>query len=243
MRMHRLYQPGPYQTGDEITLDKTGSQHLIKVLRYKGGDSLIIFDGHGNSFNATVASISPKSTTVKLGQHSDEHTESSLLIHIGLAVSKGERMDFAIQKAVEAGVFEITPIITRHSVVRLDDKRKESRLWHWQGITRHACEQSGRSVIPQINPVIDFPSALTNFTADTKLILDPDTGNSLHSIKTKPTSVAILIGPEGGFSESEISDAMTNGFSVIKLGPRVFRAETAPVAACIALQTLWGDLA
>lgn len=243
MRIHRLYQPGPYQTGDEVALEKTGAQHLIKVLRYKEGDTLNIFDGYGSSFEATVASANQKSTTIVVGQRINEQPESPLRIHICLALSKGERMDYAIQKAVEAGVSEISPMMAKHSVVRLDDKRKESRLSHWQGIIRHACEQSGRNIIPRINPVIDLPDLLTKVTGDRKLILDPVSNNTLGSIKTRPASVVLLIGPEGGFAEDEINTAEKKGYEAIRLGPRVFRAETATVAACVALQTLWGDLA
>ena len=241
MRTQRLYQPGSYNTGDEITLDKTGSQHLIKVLRYKEGDQLVIFDGHGHSFNAIVTSASPASTKVSLVKQLNEVTESPLSIHIGLAISKGEHMDYAIQKAVEAGVSQITPMMSKHSVVRLDEKRKQSRLLHWQGIIRHASEQSGRVKLPTLNPITDFTKELPAAPGETKLILDPYAKGSLASITSKPSSVIILIGPEGGFSELEIEYAVANGYKPVKLGPRVLRTETATVAACISLQLLWGD--
>lgn len=242
MRVHRLFQPGDYQPGDQIKLEKNTSQHLIKVLRYREGDSLIIFDGQGNSFDATLTNTKSGSATVAIGQAVKENPESNLKIHIVLALSKGERMDYAIQKAVEAGVAEITPVISERSIVRLDEKRKHSRLLHWQGIIQHACEQSGRNIIPRLHPVIELSIAFDSLHAKTKLILDPLATHTLNEIE-RSSEVILLVGPEGGFSQSEVDAATRTGYNAVKLGPRIFRAETASVAACVALQTLWGDLA
>lgn len=242
MRMHRLFQAGDYQTGDQIRLDKNASQHLVKVLRYREGDTLIIFNGLGNSFTATLGSTDAGSATVVVGEDAQEKSESDLKVHLVLALSKGERMDYAIQKAVEAGVNEITPVISERSVVRLDDKRKKSRMQHWQGIVQHACEQSGRTVMPQLHSVIDLHTAIDTLQAKTRLVLDPLADQGLRDI-IQPTDVILLTGPEGGLSEIEIAALIKAGYSPVKLGPRIFRAETASVAACVALQVLWGDLA
>ncbi len=242
MRTHRLFQSGDYQPGDHIRLDKNTSQHLIKVLRYREGDTLVVFNGKGNSFVATLNDVSTGSATVVIGENALEEPESSLKLHLVLALSKGERMDYAIQKAVEAGVTEISPVISERSVVRLDEKRKKSRLLHWQGIVQHACEQSGRTFIPSLNSVIDMATALENLQAPTRLVLDPLASQSLRDIGHS-SDVILLVGPEGGLTQNEVNMAIHAGYNAVKLGPRIFRTETASVAACVALQTLWGDLA
>ena len=242
MRIPRVLQDGDYQPGEQVNLEKRASQHLIKVLRYREGDAIILFNGKGKSFNATIAHATADSTSVTVGEDAGENTESSLRLHLVMALSKGDRMDYAIQKAVEAGVNQITPVISQHSVVRLDEKRKKSRLQHWQGIVVHACEQSGRTHLAQINPVLNLNKAIASLSAATRLILDPLASRTLHDIQAS-NDVILLVGPEGGFDQSEVSMATGAGYETIKLGPRVFRTETACVAACVALQTLWGDLA
>jgi 16S rRNA (uracil1498-N3)-methyltransferase len=242
MRTHRLFQTGDYQPGEHIRLDKNASQHLIKVLRYREGDTLVVFNGKGNSFVATLNDVSAGSATVVIGENASENPESSLKLHLVLALSKGERMDFAIQKAVEAGVTEISPVISERSVVRLDEKRKKSRLLHWQGIVQHACEQSGRTFIPPIHSVIDLATAVKTLQAQTRLVLDPLASQGLREIEHS-SDVILLVGPEGGLAQDEVDIAIHAGYEAVKLGPRIFRTETACVAACVALQTLWGDLA
>lgn len=242
MRKPRIYQPGPLSPDSDIVLDTIAGQHLVKVLRLREGSELILFDGLGCSFNATLTGSNPKSVSVSIAKAIQEQTESPLSIHLGLAMSKGERMDYAIQKSVEAGVTQITPMLTENTVVKLDDKRKQTRLAHWQGISRHACEQSGRIMLPRINPIADLTELITGSNEQIKLILDTQSATSLGIIDSKPTSICVLIGPEGGFSEAETGLARQNGFLPILLGPRIFRTETAAVAICTAIQTLWGDL-
>lgn len=242
MRIPRIYQPGPLTSSSEVSLEDSAAQHVAKVLRLREDAEIILFDGEGNSFNAVITGINKKAVTVAVRSHIDEHTESPLAIHLGLATSKGERMDYAIQKSVEAGVAQITPVITEHTVVRLDEKRKQTRLQHWQGVIQHACEQSGRSVIPVIRPITELADWLNTVDADAKFILDTGTQTGLKDIATIPKDVCVLVGPEGGLSETEVQVARQNGFQSIKLGPRIFRTETAAVVACTVLQTLWGDL-
>ena len=150
-------------------------------------------------------------------------------------------MDYAIQKLVETGVHSITPLLTEHTVVKLDAKREQSRRQHWQGIIINACEQCGRSVLPQLHAVTDIYQWITTVSAEYKLVFDATGETSLKSLQATPASVSVLIGPEGGLSEREVSDAKHNGFHVVRLGPRILRTETAAVAISAALQTLWGD--
>jgi 16S rRNA (uracil1498-N3)-methyltransferase len=163
-----------------------------------------------------------------------------LNIHLGLGISKGDRMDYAIQKAVELGVNEITPVITERTIVRLDEKRQSKKLEHWQGIIISACEQCGRSVLPVLNPVSRIDTWLQHSSA-CKLIFDPFSSQSLSGLEQQ-THASILIGPEGGLSEEELTKSIAQDFTPVRLGPRVLRTETAVVAACSALQILWGDL-
>ena len=241
MRIPRIYQPITFKPDIEIILTADASQYLLKVLRLREGSPLIVFNGHGESYQGVLAQTSSKAATVKLQERINEITESPLKIHIGLGISKGERMDYAIQKLVETGAHSITPLVTEHTVVKLDAKREQTRLQHWQGIITSACEQCGRSFLPQLHPVITASEWIVNVVSECKLVFDAQGTVNLKSISPTPADVAILIGPEGGLSETEVDYAQRQGFKVARLGPRILRTETAAVAICAALQTLWGD--
>lgn len=241
MRIPRVYQSSPLAPGQELALDAVASQHLLKVLRLREGAPLIVFDGHGESYDAVLTGSSGKHATVRLLQQVEADTESSLQLHVGLGISKGERMDYAIQKLVETGVHRITPLLTEHTVVKLDGRREQTRRQHWQGIIVSASEQCGRNYLPQLHDVSDITSWIENVTADCKLVFDASGNTELKSIQPIPAAVCVLIGPEGGLSEQEIRYATRNGFLVARLGPRILRTETAAVAISAALQTLWGD--
>ena len=241
MRIPRIYQATTLGSDREIALDATASQHLLKVLRLREGASVIVFDGHGESYQGVLAQASGKTALITLQQRIDERTESTLQLHVGLGLSKGERMDYAIQKLVETGVHSITPLQTEHAVVKLDEKREQTRLQHWQGVIRHACEQSGRNCLPHLHAVRNISEWMDNVSGDCKLVFDAAGTTTLKSIQPPPRTVAVLIGPEGGLSEREVSYANTQGFNLIRLGPRILRTETAAVAISAALQTLWGD--
>ena len=241
MRIPRVYQPIPLVLEHEVTLDDTASQHLLKVLRLREGASVIIFNGHGESFEGVVTGSSGKRASVKLLQRIRSETESPLQLHVGLGISKGERMDYAMQKLVETGVHSITPLLTDYTVVKLDNKREQTRRLHWQGIIISACEQCGRSTLPQLHHVCNISQWITAASDECKLVFDATGTVKLESIEPRPASVSVLIGPEGGLSEHEVSFASRNGFQVVRLGPRILRTETAAVAISAALQTLWGD--
>lgn len=241
MRIPRIFHDGSLNPGDTVELQRQASQHICKVLRLDNGAHLLLFDGKGKSVNATLESCAGKQAKVALLNEIKETTESRLRIHLGLGISKGDRMDFAIQKAVEAGVTSITPLITDRTVVRLDDKRSGKKLAHWQGVIVSACEQSGRSLLPTLGSVNTLDSWLDH-KSPCKIVFDKDATQSLSQL-TKSTEVSILIGPEGGLSENEVKRAVSKEFYSIKLGPRILRTETAVVSAISALQTLWGDFA
>ena len=242
MRKPRIYQTIQTQAGDEIELAEHAVKHLIQVLRMREGEAFILFNGQGQAWQARIASVSKRLAKALIEDCLTEDLESPLRVHLGLGVSKGERMDYAIQKAVELGVTEITPLFTRYSVVKLDEKRKDKRHQHWQGILVGACEQCGRNRLPVLHPAQDSTQWLDSLEADTKLTLDPRSGQSLADLNDRPASIGLYIGPEGGLSEEEIDAAGRAGFTGIRLGPRILRTETAAVAAITAVQMFWGDL-
>ncbi len=244
MAARRLYVNASLSTGQTLTLGDAEAKYLGRVLRMRNGDGLGVFNGEDGEFEATVESITKNSVTVQLGAPRDTITESPLKVHLVQGVSRGERMDWVVQKATELGVKRLSPVLTEYGVVRLDESRAEKRREHWQKIAISACEQSHR-VRP---PLIDVPVPLKTFfgnstrDSDVELVLTPGARQPLVGVERPETKVCLLIGPEGGLSDNEYDDAHAAGFTAVSLGPRVLRTETAAVAALSAVQTLWGDL-
>jgi 16S rRNA (uracil1498-N3)-methyltransferase len=242
MRIHRLYYPDLTSATSFVTLDKSASRYLLQVLRCKPGQTIQLFNGEGTQCEGTLESAGKNTATVKLS-HCDQVThESPLHIRLVLGISKGDRMDIAIQKAVELGVTEILPIHTEFGVVNLSADRAQKRLSHWQGIIINACEQCGRNHLPTLHPVQTFAQWLTSQHGDVLWLFDPESQLRLSQQGSPNGSITILIGPEGGLSADEISSAQRSGFKSILFGPRILRTETAVIATLSAIQTLWGDL-
>ena len=242
MRLSRLFVEQELSENISITLEKEAAHYLRNVLRLKKDFKLTVFNGYGGEYSATVEEAHRKNVTLKITAWHDVELESSLDIHLGLSVSRGERMDVAIQKATELGVHEITPVITQHCVVKLTDDRRLQRHKHWQNIIYRACEQSGRNQPPQLNVTENLADWLRNDLVLSRIIFEPSQPKTLKTYHTPTDGVAILIGPEGGFSEQEVTDAETFGFETLGFGPRVVRNETAAIAAVAAIQVLWGDM-
>jgi 16S rRNA (uracil1498-N3)-methyltransferase len=243
MRIPRIYLSRPLNSGNEVELDNNALQHVVQVLRLKAGHPLILFNGDGGEFEARLVKVAKRQATVRIGEFHDVNRESSLITQLGLGISKGERMDFALQKAVELGVSEITPLFTEHCVVQLTAKRALKKLEHWQAVIISACEQSGRNTLPVLNSACAFIDWLSTIQTTTRLILDPEASTALSAIKLQKPEVALTVGPEGGFSRAEIEQARGLGFKGVRLGPRVLRTESAALASLAAIQCLWGDLA
>lgn len=242
MRIPRIYLPTELSPGKIIELSEYAFQHAIKVLRLKQESALVLFDGKGNEYNAKIEVINKKNAFVQIGNKTLNNTESHLSIHLGLGISKGERMDYAIQKAVELGVTEITPLFTNHCVVNLDEKRSQKRTEHWRGVVTSACEQCGRSLLPALHDAMQLTTWAENQNT-LCLVLDPQATVSLKSFNPENNKINILIGPEGGLSADEITELTAkNNFHSIRFGPRILRTETAAVSAITAIQMLWGDL-
>lgn len=241
MRISRLYTTNTsLQTGNTIELDEDNAHYARNVLRLKNDVQIILFNGQGGEYLGKILEVSRKSVRVKLETFIDRSAESNLKIHLGLGISRGDRMDFSIQKAVELGVTSITPVITERCVVQFKDEKKPQRWLHWQKIIQHATEQSNRTVLPNFSDVSTLTPWVTQQSGLT-VFLDPYAEKSLTQLVPENNLVTILTGPEGGFSNSEREIAKSAGFIPVRLGARVLRTETASLAALSAVQMLWGD--
>lgn len=241
MRTPRFHEPQPLAGQHEISLSDSTAQHAIRVLRLRVGDPLILFNGDGYDYHARISAAGKRDASVTLLEREERLSESSLSIELGQALSRGERMDYAVQKATEMGCSRIAPLFTERCEVRLNHERQDKRQRHWQQIAISACEQSQRSRIPEIDNPQPLAHWLEHVRADLKLVLHHHSAQPLGNL-TAPGSVALLIGPEGGLTEEEVAQATAQGFIPVCFGPRVLRTETAPIAACAILQYLWGDL-
>jgi len=240
----RIFQPLPLEAGKHFLLDASASHHLAIVLRARRGDSVTLFNGQGGEYPATIRRIEHRQVEVELGAHSDRDVESPLKLHLGQGISRGEKMDFTLQKAVELGISAVTPLLTVRCNVRLVKERFEKKLQHWRGIAIHACEQCGRNRLPDISAPMLLAEWVERVSVEQAFVLDPLASQSLKQrVLDKPfSSAALLIGPEGGLEASEVALAQTKGFAPLSLGPRVLRTETAGLAAISALQCLAGDM-
>jgi 16S rRNA (uracil1498-N3)-methyltransferase len=241
MRVPRIYTGQPLRSGTHIELEAGASQHVASALRMQVGDALVLFDGRGGEYRARIDSISKKSVTVVTTEHLGRELESPLAIHLGIAVSRGDRMDWVVQKSTELGVREITPLFTERTEVRLAADRAAKKLQHWRQVAVSACEQCGRNTLPSIHELTNLADWITATDADCRLVLHHRSeGPTLPD--AAPHKVDLLIGPEGGLSEAEIEAAESAGYFSLALGPRVMRTETAPLAAMAILQAKWGDM-
>lgn len=242
MRIPRIFTEQALHDATEITLEPAPSQHLARVLRMSVGDALILFNGRGGQYPATITSLGRKSVIAATGDFEAIERESGLCLHLGIALSKGDRMDWVVQKSTELGVSTIAPLLSDRTEVRLNPERTDKKLKHWQQIATSACEQCGRNRVPRVLPPQKLEQWLASVEADTRLVLDHTAANTDPGSST-PASVALLVGPEGGLSTGEVNAAERAGFSSLQLGPRVLRTETAPLAAIAILQSRWGDMA
>lgn len=239
MRVSRFFLDAPLARGEQL-LDGDLAHYIGRVLRLGPGAAVQIFNGSGQEWPGEVIEAGKRQVRLALAEPITGMPESPLEIHLGQAMSRGERMDWVIQKAVELGVTRITPLFTERCEVRLQGERADKRQQHWQQIAISACEQCGRSRIPRVEAPTALADWLPQLDAELKLVLHHRTDQDLHKLPT-PTSLGLLIGPEGGLSATEIDQAQAAGFQAARFGPRVLRTETAPVVALSIAQQLWGD--
>jgi 16S rRNA (uracil1498-N3)-methyltransferase len=227
VRTVRLHHPEPLASGGEVSIGEDDARYLTRVLRLPVGAPVVLFDGRGGEYEATIASAGRRRVVLAVGTHRPVECESALAITVAQGISRGERMDHVVQKTTELGAAAIVPLVCERGVVRLDEKRAAARLEHWQRVAAGACRQCGRNRLPRIAPITALGRRLTDIEPAGAGMAGP---------------VVLLVGPEGGLTEQEAMAASDAGFLPIRLGPRVLRTETAAVAGVTALQTLWGDL-
>lgn len=243
MRIPRIYHPEPLNGQTHCTLSEDAANHVGRVLRMGEGAELILFDGSNTVFYARIHQAGKKQITVAIERQEQDDRESSLPIHLGQVISRGDRMEFTIQKSVELGVSVITPLWSERCGVKLDEERQDKKIQQWQKIAIAACEQCGRNIVPEIRPIMKLTDWCKEQDGMLKLNLHPRASYTLKSLpQIPPEGVRLLIGSEGGLSAEEIAMTEAEGFTEVLLGKRVLRTETAALATITALQTLYGDL-
>ncbi|GAA4347183.1 16S rRNA (uracil(1498)-N(3))-methyltransferase [Kangiella taiwanensis] len=243
MRVSRIYTAEELNVGQLLQLDREASNHLSRVLRLKVGNPVVLFNGDGADYHGVIETIDRNQVGVHLKDQSTVDVESPLHIHLYQGVSRGDKMDLTLQKGVELGIKEFTPLLTERCGVKLDQKRWEKKVQHWEKVIQSACEQCGRATLPILNPVIDITSALSNTDSSQHFFLHPEAEQSFisYSKEVPSGSIGLWVGPEGGFSDKEIEQVLNNNITPVQLGPRVLRTETSALAAVSVMNTLWGD--
>ena len=244
MRLTRVYIEGPLQPGQRRPLTGSAVNHVTRVLRLRSGDALTVFDGSGGEFPATIEDVRRDTASVLLGAHDSVERESSLRLTLIQGISRGERMDWVVQKATELGVNTIVPLFTERSVVQLDAQQASKKLQHWRSVAIGACEQSGRNRLPIIAQPVPLAQYFEQLGAATevRLLLSPRANQRLTALESVARGALVMIGPEGGLSDNEQAAAQAHEFTPVRLGPRVLRTETAAIVALSLLQQQWGDL-
>lgn len=257
VRLSRVYVEGNLSPGSIVELARDTAAHLVKVLRARSGDELVLFNGDGREFSGTIETVRGSRVSASIGAARLIDRESPLRLTLVQCVPRGDRMDFIVQKATELGVSRIVPVLSQRSVVRLDDSRAASKQSHWQAVAVSACEQCGRNQLPRIEAAQSLlnylgTSAPNGATAQStlRLVLEPERGLQAGGDTTPISldepgaikSVEIAVGPEGGFAPDELEAFRLSAYGRLGLGPRVLRTETAAIAAIVMLQTRFGDM-
>lgn len=242
----RFFVPLPLTSGVALTLPDEVKRHL-QVLRLTPGDTLVLFNGTGGEFNATLTALDKKSALVTLDAHVAREVELPYQITLAQGIASNEKMDWLIEKAVELGVSAMVPLLTAKSVVRLNEERAQRRRLHWEALVHSACEQCGRNLPPTIAAPISLNAWLATLPPSTatfdgsRLMPSPRATQNFNALPKRPPSepIFLLIGPEGGLTEAEESTAAAHSFTPIHLGPRILRTETAGMAMISGLASYW----
>jgi 16S rRNA (uracil1498-N3)-methyltransferase len=259
MRLTRVYVEGELTPGSAVQLPPETGSHLAKVLRARGGDELILFNGDGREFSGSIEEVRGSRVSAFVGEARTVDRESPLAITLVQCVPRGDRMDFIVQKATELGVARIVPVLSQRSVVRLDAAQAQSKTNHWRAVTVSACEQCGRNRLTQIETAQPLLNYLGKSVpgAGPRLVFEPESASQpIPSADQSPSAAAlnggwakvpvaeahVAIGPEGGFTSDELEAFRVSGYSRGGLGPRVLRTETAAIAAVVWLQARFGDM-
>jgi 16S rRNA (uracil1498-N3)-methyltransferase len=262
-RLTRVYVDGALHPGSTVDLARETSAHLAKVLRARSGDELVLFNGDGREFTATIDAVRGSRVSASIGAARIVDRESPCSLTLVQCIPRGDRMDFIVQKATELGVSRIVPVLSQRSVVRLDSAQSASKQAHWRAVAVSACEQCGRNRLPTVEaaqPLLNYLGALAPPDASPgeaaaagvrslRLVMEPEGEHGQNS--ARPLDIAslgavaaaeIAIGPEGGFAPEELEAFELSAFMRAGLGPRVLRTETAAIAAIVMLQARFGDM-
>jgi 16S rRNA (uracil1498-N3)-methyltransferase len=242
VRLNRVFVDEPIRGRRTLELGGSAANHVARVLRLRAGDALVVFDGRGGEYAATVAGLGKERLTVTVGEHVAAERDPDLAITLVQGIARGERMDMVIQKATELGVARIVPVATERSVVKTSDLRARRKREHWRAIAIAACEQCGRNRLPDVEPPTDWQAWLAGRApAALSLLLSTRSPTRLGAVLAAVPTIELLIGPEGGLTAAEEDAALAAGFHAVRLGPRVLRTETAAIAALAAIQQQCGD--
>lgn len=242
MRLTRVHVEQVLVVGERCVVGGSAANHIARVLRLREGDPVTLFDGRGGEYAARICGFSKSAVQLEVQEHRAIERESALDLTLAQGISRGERMDWVVQKATELGVRRILPVLTERSVVRLDERQVERKLQHWRAVAIAACEQCGRNRVPEVLSPIGVLDAVRAADAHSaRLLLSPAATLRIQDLP-RPAKITLLIGPEGGLTEAEQDIALRGGFEPVRLGPRILRTETAAIAALAALQHTFGDL-
>jgi len=243
MRLTRVHVDAHLQTGQRLTVEGAAGNHISRVLRLRTGDALTLFNGQGGEYGGSIEEIHRDTVVVSVLERREMERESPFQLALAQGISRGERMDWVVQKATELGVWRIQPLFTERSVVQLDEKQAIRKIQHWRSIAVAACEQSGRNRVPEITQPVGLYEMLEHhIPGGTALLLSPGASLRIADIASAAADATVLIGPEGGLADVEQAAAIKSGFTPVRLGPRVLRTETAAVCALTLLQQKFGDL-
>jgi len=239
--VRRIFHPGDLALETTVALRASASQHVAKVLRLTVGEEVAVFNGQGGHYTAQITHITKQEVLLNLRAYHSSQVESPLYTCLAQGISRGDKMDITLQKAVELGVNCIVPLFTERCGVKLEAERLAKRMQHWQAVIESACEQCGRDLLPTLAPAQSLAQWLPHAPESLRLLLNPHQAQSVD-LQPAQQGVSLLIGPEGGLSPSEIALASKYQFLSWRLGPRILRTETAALVALSKIQTLWGDL-
>jgi 16S rRNA (uracil1498-N3)-methyltransferase len=242
MKLHRFFIDKPTLTvGDKLVIEKPLAHYMVNVLRLKLQRPVMLFNDSGMTFLGTIVEVTRHTLVIGVTEAYEESKESALKVHLVQSISKGERMDFTLQKSVELGVAEITPVFSERTEVRVKGERIDSKMTHWRKVIIAACEQCGRNRLPRLNTPMFLLEWLRTHPVSLGVIADPNATTTLHHLDI-PNAVTLMVGPEGGFTLTEMHEAIQHQFIPIKMGPRILRTETAALAMMTLLQFRGGDL-
>lgn len=243
MRQIRLYVDVPLAGVAELVLPDAAARHATRVLRLTAGHPLVLFNGDGNDYDATLQDVAGKSVGVRVLGHRVVAREAPWPLTLAQCLARGDKMDLVVQKATELGVTRIVPLLSERSGVRLDAARADKRLRHWQGVAAAACEQCGRARLPQVDAPRSLDAWLAGLPASSglRLALLPGSARRVRELTMPADGAMLVVGPEGGLGDRDVAALTAGGFDGLSLGPRILRTETAGMAALAAIQVCHGD--